>query len=189
MIPFINMKNIKQDRSYKHGFSIVETLVSITIVTLAISGGTSIVQKSLQAAELVKARSEAIGLATEAIEYASNLRSSDMISGVAFNGGLLNAFVNSCGTNGCALGINDTPQVTSYSSCSFLKFDSVNHYYGCSSGNPTIFNRKITASYTAVNSGATPVPLDEVVITSTVSYTVQNMNEQVSLESHLMNQQ
>lgn len=61
-------------RRYTGGFSLVETLVAITVLLLAVLGPMALVSDSLQAARVAKSRVTAFFLAQEAVEYTRYVR-------------------------------------------------------------------------------------------------------------------
>ena len=65
---------MKKHTTHISGFTLVETLVAITIVTLAISGGITVAHSSIVAATSARDRLTASYLAQEGIEYVRMLR-------------------------------------------------------------------------------------------------------------------
>jgi len=167
---------------YQKGFTIVESLIGIFIVTLAITSATAMVQSSLQNVQIVRARAQASFLASEGIEYVRNLRDTEKLNGDVFLNGELGDFVRTCSSSGCSLDAIDG----SYVSCTQLEncplYLSDSGYGTNSSDYSTIFNRMIEVEEISIGGSN-----DEVKITSAVSFTVNNKTETVSLESHLMN--
>ena len=165
----------------KAGFSLVESLVAISIVTLSITSATTIVQSSLQNASVVKARSTAVALANEGIEYARNLRDNGYLAGETFEEGSFGDFVSMC-TSGCSLDVLD--QSTSYrvcnGDCPALGLSDSGYRIGV--GNPTTFVRTITTNINQIEGENV-----EVSIMSEVVYRGSNRAETIALESYLLN--
>jgi len=162
----------------KKGFSIVEALVAISIVSLAITSATAVVQGSLQNSQITRFRIQSIHFANEAVEFARNLRDTDIVSRDGFNGGLLKDFVNKCKNgNGCYVDVlNDN-----YDDCNYvIKCDiyiSENGYTSDNTETKTPFNRRVIVG----DNG------DEISVTVDVSFSVRDYNETVSVTSYLMN--
>ena len=122
------MKNIftKTKYSFKNGFSLVETLVAITILVLAITGPLTVAYQSLSNSKNIKNQTTAIFLAQDAMEFMKNLRDSNALAGNAW---LIT--IGTCSTE-CTVDTTDgsisTPPCGS--SCPVLKFDSATGLYG-----------------------------------------------------------
>lgn len=65
--------------SYRHGFTLVETLVAISILLLVIVGPITIAQKGIQNAQFAREQLTAVFLAQEAIESIRELRDSQAL--------------------------------------------------------------------------------------------------------------
>ena len=124
---------------YGGGFTLVETLIAITILISAVVGPMVVVQKSLSSANFSKSQIISFHLAGEAIEYIRNKRDENTLSGVSWTNGL-----SECVGKKCAVDVvNDTISQCS-ENCPNLQFDSANGFYGYDSnwGN-SIFNRVV----------------------------------------------
>lgn len=98
----------------KHGFTLVETLVSIAILTLAITGAFTAAQGGITSSIFSKDQIVAFYLAQEGIEQIRNIRDNNGLAGVNWLNGLspcispnvctvdvtdnFNGFVKNCGT-------------------------------------------------------------------------------------------
>ncbi len=145
------------------GFTIIETLVAISILIISITGPMVIVSQSLKSAYFARDQITAFYLAQEAIEYVRNLRDSNIFNGstdrlnnLTSNGSSEN---NVCGLN--PLGTNDYTCALNYTSsgytltqcsqtgglCSPLNFDSTTGIFGnptpSSTNLPSAFSRTI----------------------------------------------
>lgn len=162
------------------GFSIVESLIAISIVTLSITSATSIVQSSLQNTSLIKARSVAAGLAHEGVEYARNLRDTNYLEGNSFNEGDFSRFVATC-SGGCVLDtIGSGP---AYTACNgeCAPMQKTNMGYVTSGGVDSFFVRTVTTEYNQIDGEDA-----EMKIVSEVSYRSSTRQETLRLESHLL---
>jgi prepilin-type N-terminal cleavage/methylation domain-containing protein len=68
------MSSLLHTKEYQRGFTLVETLVAITILLVVIVGPMTIAQKGMQSAYYAGDQTTAIYLAQEAIEYIQQLR-------------------------------------------------------------------------------------------------------------------
>lgn len=94
----------------KKGFTIVETLVAITILMIAIAGPLVVASKGLFGANVSKDQMIASYLAQESIEVVKNLRDNNISNGVA--GGWLNG-IDNCKPTGniCDASAIDSPMI------------------------------------------------------------------------------
>src|SRR3989344_6315966 len=101
-------KNNKLNKSFtRTGFTLVETLVAISIFTTSILGLMSVLASSISSSDLVKQKIIASYLAQEGIEYVRSMRDTYVLYGAA-NGEDWNSFkgeLNSCrlDNNGCGI--------------------------------------------------------------------------------------
>lgn len=127
-------------RNYKNiGFSLLETLVAISVLTVALLGAYSLTSFGVSRASLAKNQNIAFFLAQEAAEYASNQRLNNTLQG----GDWLNGF-DACRTNdGCYVdAVNNSISPCSGGSCPKIRFDPGTGY-NYQSGNETVFQRKV----------------------------------------------
>ncbi len=178
---------------FRTGFTLVETLVAISILLIVIIGPMTIAQKGIQNAYFAREQVTAVFLAQEAIEAVRKLRDSDGLdvypvnpvagseSGAAWD--WYDALPSNC-TNGTGCEydvINDTFNTCS-SGCA-LKIDSNGNYIH-GSGSPTPFTRKVYIDEEV---------LDEVVsVTVDVSWNTRifggSTDKHVTLQTWLYNQ-
>ncbi|MBU3968647.1 type II secretion system GspH family protein [Patescibacteria group bacterium] len=131
----------KTDANNDHnsGFTLVETLIAITILVSAIVGPMVVVQKSLSSANFAKSQIISFHLAGEAIEYIRNKRDGNTLSGVSWINGLSECIDKKCAVDT----VNDTISQCS-ENCPNLQFDSINGFYGYDSNwEDSIFNRVV----------------------------------------------
>jgi prepilin-type N-terminal cleavage/methylation domain-containing protein len=130
----------------KGGFTLIETLVAVMILSTAIAGPLTIASKGLQAALVAKDQVTAFYLAQDAVEYirfardSNRLGGGDWLTGVGAAGGIdLTACTSA---NGCtidsAAGTNPLP---CSATCATLKYNTTTKLFNYSSGTG------ITASY------------------------------------------
>ena len=116
------------------GFTLVETLVAITVLTLALGGPMTLATRSIKDSLASRNKVVAFYLAHEAIEYVKNVRDSNFLTKMATDN-----FPNSDWLYG-------QDSVISALTCSGspLNFDVADGSYDCSGGAPSIFSRDIT---------------------------------------------
>jgi prepilin-type N-terminal cleavage/methylation domain-containing protein len=144
------MKNVSFKKA---GFTLVEAMVAIAILSLAVTGPMVIAQKGIQSAVYARDQITAFYLAQEAVEYVRNVRDSNRITNSAWLS-QLSACMETGSNERCQidaryadftnpLAIQSCPSGT----CSAISFDTVNNVYGYGSGStwrPTLFTRIVS---------------------------------------------
>ena len=128
---------------HEKGFTLLESLVAVAILTVGISTAALLVVQSIQVGGKIQKRIVAAHLAQEGIEVIRNIRDSNWLSGSNWI-----ANINTAGAAGCV----DYDDVSIDTSCDFgrnLLFDGSHYEY---SSQLSIFSR--TASTTLLNVGA-----------------------------------
>ncbi len=155
-----NRLNIK-----KYGFTLVESLVAISILSMSIAATFTAVQNSLQNSSIAKDQTTAFYLAQEAVEFIKNKRDENAlislnesptvtrwltgISDVPNDDCWFGVGVGAIGRKTCIVDVTaalpaDTIQACSgdFGTCPFL-LKGPNDLFGHQSGTPTIFRREI----------------------------------------------
>lgn len=135
----------------KRGFTLIETLVAILLLSLMLTGASALVQQALQASSKIKNDTTALFLAQEALELVRYQRDTNRLGGVGWMNGLrpLVGFGPPCGTvNGCIADINPTTGIVAFSECPlggcvFLMFDPAAKMYNYSGSQTTPYRRTI----------------------------------------------
>lgn len=170
-----SFNNLFKRKAFKSGFTIVETMVAIFILTIALTSLINLTARSLFAARYARNEITANYLAQEAADYIRNERDTIAFQ-KRFSSGSWNSFLNKFGlsgnqlcfsTNGCYFGVNDslaTSIVSCSGECPLLKYrDTGNsYYYYAPSGENSIFRRTVK-----MEMSSNP---DEVYVTVTVSW-------------------
>lgn len=120
----------------KKGFTIVEVLIAIFVITVGITSSLSLINFSISSAAVGKSQIIAASLAQEGMEIIRNIRDSNWLEDVAWDQGL----------TGCSAGCRvqyDDHSLRSLSGNPVLELDS-NDLYQYSPATPTHFKRKIT---------------------------------------------
>ena len=175
-------------KNNKAGFTIIETLVAISVLLIALAGPLTIASKGLYSSYYSRDEVTAFYLAQEGIEFFRNLRDTNSLSGVR---PWDNSFSECVGNGKCRVDVtNNTPGSSGITSCSSdtnrlpglscnrLNLDA-NNIYGYSTGTGTNFTREITV--TAIG----PSPTVEYRITSTVSWVSPLPNHSITLSEDL----
>ena len=133
-------------------FTLIETLLAVTILVISMSGPLTIAAKSLNSALFAKDQITAFYLAQESVEYLRNVRDTNALNGrSSADPSSANYWLT--GISHC-INVNCTvqPTGTSLSSavvacsgdCATLKYDASNGFYGYSSGEDSQFTRFVT---------------------------------------------
>jgi len=162
-------KYIFNKNTHKKGFTLVETLVALTILLIAVLAPMRIVSQSIKAATLAREQLTAVFLAQEGVEHFLQLRDNDAlsVSGGTWDWLGVGGIDGSCTNAGCSPDVVSGGEVScsSFSNCT-LYFDedasSGAYYTYTSTGN-------IESRYTRVVT-VTESTADEVEIVSTVSW-------------------
>jgi len=162
------------------GFTLIETLVAITILSAAIAGPMALSIKSISLASVSQDQLVAFYLGQEVIEYVRNVRDtnilsepSDWLEGLEF-----------CKTNGCYIDVlNETVPVTDCGTggcVNKLKFDGQNYNYEIA-GEETAFIRTVKIDDNARVDG------DEAKVNVSVKWTGKYGEKIVNLQDNIFN--
>lgn len=136
----------------RNGFTLIETLLAVTVLVMSITGPLTIASKSLNSAVFAKSEVTAFYLAQEAIEYARNVRdtnallartSADPTSPQYWLSGLASCIGASCTVEAA----NTTPSqaITPCSgTCAPLLYHAPTGFYGYQNGSPSQFTRSFS---------------------------------------------
>ena len=152
------------------GFTLVETLVSLFILSIAIAASFAVITSNLSNATLIKNNFIASGLAQEGAEIVRNLRDTDWFQGNSFG-----SFGGPSAANGEYCVQWKSPELIA-SCANPLKKDN-DGFYSYDAGQDTIFSRTVR-----VTSSAT-----EIIVTIDVTWPDHGGIKKVSAEEHLYN--
>jgi prepilin-type N-terminal cleavage/methylation domain-containing protein len=143
------------------GFTLMETLVAVLILSLSIVGPLTIASKGMQAALVAKDQTTAFFLAQDAVEYVRWVRDSNALYNSANPGstvswlagldGTANLHTNGGSSTGSCVSPNlctidavkDAIAQCPSGTCSAISYDTTNYYFTYSSGTATIYNRSV----------------------------------------------
>ena len=159
------------------GFSLLETLVAIGILTLAVLGPMTLASYSISSANLARNQVVAFNLASEAMEAARNKRDTNIFRGEDWLSGLLPCQ----NPNGCYMEMLQSPPYTydirpCSASCPGLRRSVSTGLFNTQSGEDTPFVRKITL---------TNISADEVKLKVEISWQEKSFSRSFILESEL----
>lgn len=130
----------KEFKLYQKGFTLIETLVAISILTLATLGPLAIAAQGIQSAGYARDQITAFYLAQEGIEYIRYVRDTNSAQDLDWLNGL-DSCVASRGTTGCQ--IDATDLTVAPDTNSFMTYDSEG-YFGYNGRTESTFKRSIT---------------------------------------------
>lgn len=180
---------INKIRSSKEGFTVLETLVAIFVLSLAVSGAFSAVQGSLSQATVSKDEVKAFYLAQEGVEMIRNKRdsnqltriqggSSSWLSGIASNAADPCYFGKVCRVESSSPGTFVTCG-TSWDTCPNLRQDTSTYLMGYNAAWPlTNFKREIMI-------GAPTA--DEIAVVVRVTWTKGARTYEFKAKTHMFN--
>ena len=166
------------------GFTLVETLVAITILITVISAAFTAAQNGISLATFSKNQIIAFYLASEGVEQIRNMRDENGLKAQNWLAGFASTSNDPCyfGKTCTIDAVNNivSPCSSGFGSCPVLKEDPVNGFYGyTSSWTDTIFRREIQIKQI--------VPNQEVSVTVRMSWTQGLLNRQFEVRENIFN--
>ena len=172
-------------KTKQKGFSLLETILALSILALAITGPLELAIKSIIVSGSSQNQIIALYLAQEGIEYVRNKRDNNILQSNNWLSGL-----DSCkSANGCYVDIPNDSVGGCSSVCPNLKYDPNGYYYNYQVGDDTIFRRRVKIEVTPGQGGFENAPVgvggNEARIISTVSWDGKFGSREVILEDYL----
>ncbi len=171
----------------KRGFTLVETLVAVSILSLSIAATFTAVQGGIQSSTISKDQVTAFYLAQEGMEFIRNIRDENALHSV--DGSPTNwlaGFNSQCFDTACTI---DSPLKLvaacsgSFGSCPFLRQDSNTGLFGyTSTWTPTNFKREIQFAQIVSHP-------DEVLVTINISWLTRGNTQSFKITESLLNHQ
>ena len=178
-------------RKKNKGFTLIETLIAVTIVGMALAGPLSIVGKSLISASFAKDQITAFYLAQEAIEYVHNLRDTNLNLSIPWLTNNVSVSGDPADLSSCTESypcMVDVPSARIYScsptistdKCEPLKYENAEHLYtnSSSSAEDSIFTRYLYLS---------PINDKESSVVVNVSWKTGTLEKGIVLKENIFN--
>ncbi len=174
------------------GFTLIETLVAVLLLTTALAGPLTIASKGITASIVAKDQIVAFYLAQDAIEYVRFKRDSNRLAGNSWLTGLNNC-ISAGGTVACILdSTENSPSApsscASITTCTVLRYDTTNNRFTYSVTGSVISPialRRAVIITTPVNGNA-----DEISVTVNVTWSDQaSITRSIVVRENLLNWQ
>lgn len=175
-------------KHFKNGFTLLEVMIAITILTIGIGGSYVLIQQTLRGGNIAESKLIAYYLAQEGIEITRNIRDNNWLlkrgsdvkwdEGIYRNGDDENICYEGCEVDYLSQELNPISGDGNY-----LRIDSANGFYNYDEGIQTKFKRKIFVSQES-EIGVT----DEILnIRCEVWWQVGILSQKVQVEENLYN--
>jgi prepilin-type N-terminal cleavage/methylation domain-containing protein len=155
--------------AYNKGFTLVETLVALTLLTVGLIPAFVQATSALALSTTIRNSVIAADLAQEGVEVVRAMRDANWFANQPFDTGL-----TTC-TTGCLVKWDSSSPQSSGGSVP-LRFDSVTGLYQYDTGSDTPFSRTVTI---------TAVSAVELLVKSTVTWRERSIDKQFVVEEHL----
>ena len=160
------------------GFTLIETLVAIAVLTITLVGPLSTANIALQASRTSQDQLTASYLAEEGIEFVHSRHDDNFTPDIHVHG-FPGPYLDEC-VDGivCSIDVlNRTMTPCDSNQCTPLYLDANNHYSQDSAGTPTIFTRSVSLSHSG----------DILFVSVVVSWTEGGNTHSVTLQDTLQN--
>jgi len=163
----------EEEQKSQNGFTLVETLIAISVLLVALGGPMTIAQRGLSAAFVSRDQVTASFLAQEAIEYVRKVRDGNGIAGSGTS--WLSGLDPACVTSACRVdALANTVAACPAGGCPALRYNTTNHTYNYSSVGPnnvlSPFIRSVRITRVPNADCPSPALACEVTVTVTVSW-------------------
>lgn len=143
-------KGLPHTKKNGAGFTLLEAIVAISVITVGLVGVLSLVTQTISSATFSKDKLIAVYLAQEGIEIVRNIRDTNWLTNASWNNGL--------GIGDWQVDYND--QVLFVYTGNPLNLETATGFYGYDPGNATKFQRKITISAGPVSGSSLNVKVE-----------------------------
>jgi len=162
----------------KKGFTLIETLVAISILLLSLSVPLTIASKGLASSFFARDQITAFYLAQDAVEYIRNSRDNSSLSGISWS----NEFPDTSGAKFIVDTTDGLMEICPVNGCEPLDYNSSTGFYSHndSIGNESIFTR--SASIQSINE-------NEVIVSVEVSWSTGVFSRTFSIKENILDWQ
>lgn len=175
MIYKIKNKKSKIKTSRARGFTLIETLVAISVLLLSLAGPLSIASQALQSAYYARDQITAFYLAQEAVEYVRAARYENYLSGNEWLSGLTD-----CVDSLCTVDFPNFSHQACSVTCPKVLIGNTSGLFNQDAGDESIYTRSFTIQ-------TIPDIPDEVVVSVTVSWRTGVLTHSFEIREHLFN--
>lgn len=173
MSPPSALKTIKTS-----GFTLLESIVAITVLTFAIAGPLTLASQSIKTASLFKNKLIAVHLAQEGIELIKNYSTSNVLAKDDWLKDIWGAPGNCNSAPGCMLDAFSFSPENCAPTCPPLRYDPASVSYSYSTGSDSIFTREINLE---------SISSDEVKIRVSISWEERFGPQEYAVEDFMLN--
>ena len=160
------------------GFTLIETLVAIMILTVSIAGPLTIATKGLSSAIFARDQITAFYLAQEAVEFVRNTRDQNSLHVPPVPPWLTG--LGDCFADACKIDVKNTTISSCGGSCPPLLHDETTDFYNYEIGEPSPFTRTVSL---------VTVDADEVAVNVTLSWRTGVFVRTFTVKEHMRNWQ
>lgn len=161
--------------SHPAGFTLIETLVAISVLLVSLAGPLSIAAQSLQSAYYARDQITAFYLAQEAIEYVRAVRDQNVLEGNAWLTGIEN-----CVGASCTIDFPNFSHALCSGVCTPILIGESSGLFNHVAGSPSIYTRSFSLE-------SVPGTADEMVIVVRVSWQTGVFPRSFELREHIFN--
>jgi len=168
-------KERRLNNGRKYGFTLIETLVAISVLLVSLAGPLSIASQSLQGAFYARDQISAFYLAQEAVEYVRAVRDQNAMVGNEWLNG-----VTDCIDTACTVDFPNFSHEVCSGACPKILIGNTSGLFNQQAGTESIYTRSFTIESVADT-------VDEVVVSVTVSWQTGTRSRSFEIREHLFN--
>lgn len=173
------------------GFTLIETMVAILLLSTAIAGPLTLASKGLSTSVVAKDQIGAFNLAQDGMEYIRFIRDTNKLSGgnwlTGVGAGINGVDLTPCvGGAGCYIDSVQSTVTACSTACPIMNYDSTNHYYSYTTGSASAQKYRRIVTITTPFGGNS----DEAKVSVVVQWTsAGNMVRSVTVQEDMLNWQ